>query len=296
VALLEKIVQHPLEREKDWLYYARRMVDALALRISREPHLARLLVERQILRKLNKNGFAKVDLRDEDMMMLDQVFYCAAGESKKMIESYEKTYQSYAPSIEGGLDEVCYQARKEVSAAVQQIIELVKKTITKGIKKKHPEVRSYARPHTFMAEAPGRLRRRSMSIENDAVLVIDTSGSMWIPVLLDNMATLASQLTKKGLVSKTYCCDVALTPIDNIQRGEIKFTGAGGTAWTVEHNSQILKELYGEQLPEAPLTLYYCTDEMVEGLEQACLDERVNLVVINIPKILDEMTYLQASL
>ena len=208
-----------------------------------------------------------------------------------MIES-----QSHGSDTGGGpqgLDyEEVYQARNELNTMIKRIIEIVRKALLLGKRTKTKEVRSYTKPHRFLDGAPGCDRQTREVFHGEAVLVLDTSGSMWIPELLDQMAGLTTQLNKRGLIRKAYCCDVNLHPLDLSFKGGIKFKGSGGTVWSREHHTHILQDLKTSK----KICIYYCTDGMVEGLSDAEMDERVTLVVINIQQMIEEKLYQKANL
>ncbi|MFK7823591.1 MAG: hypothetical protein AB8G05_05515 [Oligoflexales bacterium] len=295
VDFLEKIVGTPLERGQDWVYYARAMIQSLAQRVRKEPQLAQLIVDRQILRKISGSAPAEHLLHDDELAAIDRSLMRAEGESKKMIEAQLEAHNSDVPCLEGDDFSETHQARKEVNKAIQKILQIVKNTIT-AAQVKHPKIRrSYHRPHMFVADAPGRMLTRSRDKKSSSVLVVDTSGSMWMPLIMENMASLAFHMMKRRLIEHAFCCDVELYPIENIASGSVTLMGCGGTAWTTEHNSEILSYLYGNELPKEPLTIYYCTDEEVYGLEEAIADQRVNLVIINLPQLIDEQTYMRAK-
>ncbi len=283
VDFLEKIARAPLERNQDWLYYAKHLIQSLCTRIRTEPEMARLLVDRQILRRIREGGLGDRDIDYDAMSEVDQILGRARGESKKLIESYLGSISNATVAAEGLHCEETYQARKELSQAVKRVIELVRSAISKGQRQKRQQSRSYARPHSFLRDAPGR----HMIVRDDegaeSVLVLDTSGSMWIPELLDQMAMMAYQLTKRELIRKAYCCDVELHSLEGSRSGSVRFKGSGGTVWTKEHHTRIIQEVGSHR----KINIYYCTDEEVEGLADAKTDDRVNLVVINIPNIIN---------
>ncbi|MFK7827869.1 MAG: hypothetical protein AB8G05_27220 [Oligoflexales bacterium] len=296
VDFLEKVVGTPLERGLDWVYYARSMIRSLAQRIRKEPQLAQLIVDRQILRKIAGSSPAEHLFEDHELVEIDRCLMRAEGESKRMIEAQTDFAESDDPCLEGDELTETHQARKQVNQSIQKILEIVKKTITSSQKKAYKRRRTYHKPHNFVTDAPGRMRSRGTDKKQSSVLVVDTSGSMWMPLIMENMASLAFHMKKRKLIDQAFCCDVEIYPIENIASGSVTLMGCGGTAWTVEHNSLLLESVYGGETPKEPLTIYYCTDEEVYGLEEALDDKRVNLVVINLPKLIDEQTYGQAKL
>lgn len=290
VSFLEKIAGKSLEPDQDWLYYAKHLVGELSERIKKEPGLAQLLVDRQILRRLKSRQLRLEDFNDTDLVAIDLVLSRAKGETKKMLAM--QLHQSEGGPGKEGLDyEEIYQARREINQAIRLIVEQVRKAICSGRRLRRKEVKTYSMPHKFFAEAPGK---RDLSLEEahcEAVIVLDTSGSMWIPELLNQMAGLVMQLSRKDLIKKAYCCDVKLHPLQVGFNGAVKFKGSGGTVWSRDHHSEILKDLNTKK----KISIYYCTDGFVE-LGDALKDDRVQLNIINIPQIIDEQTYKGAHL
>ena len=291
VSYLEKIVGIPLERNQDWLYYAKHLVASLSERIRSEPELARLLVERQILSRIRSRYFDNCKLNDGALSAIDLLLGQAQGESKKIIEA--QRLQNNVVAGDEGLDyEEIYQARHELNRAIKKIIETVQSVLKIGTRRKSRDTKTYAKPHRFLEEAPGLCRQIRDDPHCDSVLVLDTSGSMWIPELLDQMAAVTYLLKSRHLIMRAYCCDVNLHKLEVSSSGAVKFKGSGGTVWTREHHTQIINDLKTTK----KINIYYCTDGEVNGLPGAQADERVNLIVVNIPAILDEELYRKARL
>ena len=291
VPLLEKITRTPLESDQDWLYYAKNLVKSLALRVQAEPGLAHILVDRQILRRISERGVDKHQIDYDSLSSIDQILGRAKGESRKLVESY-LAHSNASDLLEGNDIEEVYQARKELNQAVKQIIELVRSAITRGQRRKNREIRTYGRPHLFLAGFPGKAESIREGDVADSVLVLDTSGSMWIPELLEQMAMVAYHLEKRELICRAYCCDVQVHRLENMHSGTIRFKGMGGTAWTREHNTEILRDLNTDR----KINIYYCTDEDVFGLEDAMQDDRVQLTVINVPRLIQPDLHSRARL
>ncbi len=291
VDYLKQMTRVPLESGQDWLYYAKHLIDSLSTRISNEPDLAMLLVERQILKRIQENGIGKCDLNQLNLAEIDFALGRANGESKKMMESYIN--QSAAGPGTDGLDfEETHLARNEINAFITKVMELARSAVIVGRRSKIKETKSFARPHNFIDQAPGRIVKYRETPHRDAVIVLDTSGSMWFPELLEQMANLVVQLRKRDLLLKAYCCDVVLHKLEMTRAGNVKFKGSGGTTWTRDHHTQILEDLNMKR----KITIYYCTDGEVNGLADALEDERVTLEVINVPQLINEQAYIKAKL
>ncbi len=291
VSFLEKITRTPLERNQDWLYYTKNLVSSLSLRIQAEPDLASILIDRQILRRIIERGIDEHQIDYDSLAEIDKILGRARGESRKLVESFLAGKGGTIP-IEGDDAEEVYQARKEINKAVKTVIDLVRSAVTKGQRRKFSRIRTYARPHLFLADAPGRAELQREEDIADAVLVLDTSGSMWVPELLEQMAMVAYQLEKRRLIVASYCCDVAIHRLESARNGAIHFKGSGGTAWTIEHHTEILRNLNTTR----KINIYYCTDEDVYGLNEALDDDRVNLTVVNIPRLIHSELYKRAKL
>lgn len=291
IEMLERMTGQSLERKQDWLYYAKCLVASLALRVTREPDLARLLVDRQIIRKVRATGLEGEAINPDAFADVDLLLGRAQGETKKMAESFASQL-SEGPGTEAADNEEMYLARTELSEAIKRVIEIIKRALSISQKAKTRSVRTYSKPHNFLAEAPGLRALYRSERHAQAVIVLDTSGSMWIPEVLDQMAGLVYQLRKRDLIQKAYCCDVQLHPLEMSQGGRVRFKGFGGTVWTRDHHTQILSDLDTAQ----KLTIYYCTDGEVHGLKDALKDERVNLVVVNLPEVISEERYRKAKL
>lgn len=282
VDVLEQMTQRPLERQRDWLYYVQRLIESLSERVRSAPELAGLLLERQILRRIRMGGLDEHEIDVDSLSQIDHMLGRARGESKKMLAAYQASFHGSVAGFEALEDEEIYAVRKELSKTIREVIAQIRATVTKGERPKSHEKKSYAYPHRFLQEAPGVGRHYRSSGRAEAVLVLDTSGSMWFPEILGQMATMAYQLLKRGLIKKAFCCDAVLHPLDRVTGGSVRFKGAGGTVWSKDHHSEILKTMN----TSAKVTIYYCTDEGVNGLQEAKQDERVNLVVINLPKMI----------
>jgi hypothetical protein len=291
VPYVEKIAGRPLERSKDWLYYAKEIVVSLSSRIRREPDLARLLLSRQILRKIHEKYYADQGLDDGALSAVDLILGRAKGESKKILEAQIAQSHQFAGMQALDYEEV-YQARSDLNQAIKKILQNVQSAIKIHQKPKQTERRTYTHPHKFLPEAPGLKRQTLRLPHSEAVLVLDTSGSMWIPELLEQMAALTYQLKKRELLTCAYCCDVALHPLEISFGGYVKMKGSGGTVWTRDHHTKILDDLKTTK----KIDIYYCTDEDVYGLEDALRDDRVNLVVVNIPNLIHEGLYEKAKM
>lgn len=296
VSFIQKMVDFPLERGQDWVYYARAMIRSLASRVRKEPKLAQLIVDRQILRKIAGSSSIAHLMDDEELTKIDRSLMRSEGASKAMIEAQLDLDSVEAAFLEGDDRREVHQARSHLSQAIQKILCIVRRTITEAQVEEIKRKRTYHRPNIIVPEAPGKILKRKNDKSNSSILVFDTSGSMWLPILMENMANLAFQMMKRKLIKQAFCCDVDIYPIENIASGSVELTGCGGTAWTVDHNSDLISRVYGNQVPNEPVSIYYCTDEEVYGLGEAQEDPRVNLVVINLPRIINENSYKKAKL
>jgi len=266
-------------------------VASFSHRVKTEPNLASLLIDRQILSRFQSQGLAENDLDEDAFAVIDLILGRASDESKKMI-AYQRSINAEGPGYEALDYEEVHQARRKLTTAIKRVLEVIKAKVTTGQRQKAKERRSYAKPHLFINESPGRQDTPKEGPRPEAVIVLDTSGSMWMPELLAQMASLVYQLRRRKVISKAYCCDTKLHPLEVSLGGNVKFKGAGGTSWTSDHHSQIIKDLKTNKT----ITIYYCTDGVVNGLEEAANDDRVSLYVINIPHMLNLELYEEAQL
>lgn len=291
VADIEQVSKQVLEPGQDWLYYAKAMVNGMAMRIRREPAFAQSILERGVLRLLRGHFYSGEAASDAALYAMDAVLKRAQGTAKAMFAA-QPDYAMLGPGTEALDHEELYEARREINSAIKELVRLIKSSVNTGQRPRRQERRSYAQPHLFLAEAPGQRIQYCKAPHEEVILVLDSSGSMWIPELLAPMAAMAHELQKRGSLRQAYCCDVRLHPLTISTVGSITFKGAGGTVWSPDHHTQIINDL---KLSKKP-TIYYCTDEAVNGLEEACKDERVNLKIINIPKLIQSDVYQRAKL
>ena len=90
-------------------------------------------------------------------------------------------------------------------------------------------------------------------------------------------------LQHRNLIMTIYSCDVVLRPLSLAGSRMVKLEGGGATAWTKDHHSKILSD-HGL---EKGIRILYLTDGDALGLEEAKQDPRVELHVLNIPRLLD---------
>jgi predicted metal-dependent peptidase len=112
----------------------------------------------------------------------------------------------------------------------------------------------------------------------NVVLVLDTSGSMWLEEWINQMLAVGRFYNKKGWLNKLYCCDTALHEVGfDSSFKNIKVKGRGGTMFDTTHIDQILKDLKIKKGAD----IIYCTDECVD-LVSARADPRCRVHVVNI--------------
>ncbi len=291
VKFLEKLLNTSLEPGKDWLYYSRKMVKHLAERILGEPEFAKLILEKQLLYQMARSSLGAEEFNEEALGKIDLILAKSENEGLRMTAATFKKHAEHDGPAPNDYEEV-YKARNELSRAIKTIISLILKSLSVGKRQKYTEKKSFNLPHRFLDGLPGLQRVSVHEPKSDSVIVFDTSGSMWMPEVLNHMASLAYQLTRKHAIKRAYCCDVEIHPIDNVRGGSIKFKGRGGTVWTEKHHDYILKDLNTTNL----ITIYYFTDEEVLGLEEAKKDTRVKLVVVNLPRLISPNLVSKASL
>ncbi len=288
---LEILLDKKLERSQDWLYYCQQLIVQLSHRIKSNRLFARIFVENRILdyfswRSFDLNEFAddasvELELKKSEIIQTSLV-KAAAVEGGAFYDFH---------NLSGNAIET-YQARRKLNQMIKKIIQHIQSSIKKGESQKIIMTRSYSQPHRFITGVPGTILRSRKENKAEQVIVFDTSGSMWYPQVLSQMATLAYFLERKKVIKRAYCCDVELHRMDSLHSKSVEFKGAGGTYWTRGHHDQILADLGTSQ----KITIYYCTDGDVCGLADALKDPRVNLVEINIPELIDESLLNKANL
>jgi hypothetical protein len=137
---------------------------------------------------------------------------------------------------------------------------------------------------------PGRksvsvIKKRNASYR---VLVLDTSGSMWIEEFMIQMATLAQYLLARKAIFKAYCCDTKLYPFefDKQKRNQVRMYGMGGSVFNVDHVDEIIKDLKLEE--NQGVEIFYATDGFVDGLDEVARDERIAFHKILVPNLIAE--------
>jgi predicted metal-dependent peptidase len=125
---------------------------------------------------------------------------------------------------------------------------------------------------------PGK-KSTSRSVPQVAA-VLDVSGSMCSPEVLNQLRPAVAFLEKRRLLAKSYTCDVQLRPLTSV------VTGGGGTELNNSHVEQIKKDL-----GKGKIALLYITDGYVD-LSQISHNDDVELHVINVHGLKD---YLKSS-
>ncbi|MBP9708944.1 MAG: hypothetical protein KBD78_15010 [Oligoflexales bacterium] len=288
---LEKLLDQKLDRSQDWLYYCQQLVVKLSHRIKSDRLFAGIFVENRILEYFSLRSFDLNEFADDASVELElkksEIVHAS------LVEAAEADGEViYNIHYIGGDAVETYQARRKLNQMIKNIIQYIQSCIKRGESQKIAMTRSYRQPHRFIAEAPGTILRSRREDKAEQVIVFDTSGSMWYPQVLSQMATLAYFLERKKVIKRAYCCDVELHRLDSLHSKSVEFKGAGATYWTRGHHDQILADLGTTQ----KITIYYCTDGDVYGLADARKDPRVNLVEINIPALINEGLLNKANL
>lgn len=290
VLTLSAQIEEDLPRDAEWVHYGDKLVEWLAKQLEEmsepdEPGVG--------------DGFGECDLDSlmEGLSPLDghemggnQGDTEKAGEALRRIrEALERArqeaklmahYHGTVPADEALMGDPTVtlneKARKILEALRIKFVRLHAPTNEKKY--------SFLRINRLFSEAPDLPGKVSTEKpKKQVVLVLDTSGSMCNPALLNQMVSAARHLSNRGELMAMFCCDTKLHQIDfDARASKQAMIGGGGTMFGPEHLTEILTTLK----VKSGLDIVYCTDEEVGGLDEARVDRRVRLHVINIPVIL----------
>jgi hypothetical protein len=301
VEKLSKQWKRNLPRGQDWMYYANEYVSFIARDVEEDPEgsFEGILKKMAEARKqgLDCHDFGNNPSGEAESSVFDAMKTADEARSKSKERYNQRNAQSSRKDdtsknvwagMEGGISQTEITARKKLNENIKRVLELIKAKFRYAFRVVRAEgPYTYSRANRLLSDLPGRGYGPVKKSRNPAVvLALDTSGSMWFPEFLEQMAYTARYLHARGTLNALYCCDTVLHRIDLGKSGEINLRGGGGTMWTREENSKILEDL---GLTKG-VDIYYCTDEAVMGLEDAMQDERVVIHIINIPNLLGGMT------
>jgi predicted metal-dependent peptidase len=174
----------------------------------------------------------------------------------------------------------------ELSSKMRKIMDAIRIKFIRLHAPSNNKMHSYRHINRLFSEIkdlPGK--QKEVKPQRQVVLVCDTSGSMWNQKFFNQMAAFARYLYNGKKLAAFYCCDTQLHRMNFDDRSKIvDFKGGGGTIFGVEHVEQIMKELNTKR----HVDVVYLTDEYVHGLEEAKLDKRWSVHVLNLPNILGE--------
>lgn len=278
VARLNKEMGLTMNPKQDWLYYARELVMGYANHLRRNE--ADFL---ELLQGALAPGLPKMDL-DQHLgdfnYHLEEILMAAEMEKKKLI-AMDKTLANQG-DLEPGDDITIFENRRHLNGQIKAALRSIEDRIRRLNRPTMGEVKSFGRPNIALKGLPGRMSTvRSDGRAVDA-LVIDVSGSMWTPIFIEQMLSLARHMAQAGRLKALYSCDVVLKELSLRNSGTVEVQGGGGTEWSLKQHDQLLKDFDVEE----GLRVIYCTDEVVSGLDLALKDPRVELSILNIPDLL----------
>lgn len=140
-----------------------------------------------------------------------------------------------------------------------------------------------SRRFNHMPEIPGKQTTERPLPQ--VVFVLDTSGSMFSQSYVNQMLAMAKTLHKEGKLAAMYYCDTVLHKVDFNNAHSMDVIGGGGTELGITACEEIMKT---ENFARG-WELVYATDECCYGLEEAKVDGRWKIHVVNVPKMLGEV-------
>ncbi|MBC7531833.1 MAG: hypothetical protein H7318_09660 [Oligoflexus sp.] len=278
VSRLNKDFGLTMNPKQDWLYYAREIVVGYANHLrNNENHLL------ELLQGALAPGLPLMEL-DQHLgdfsFHLEEVLMAADREKKKLVAL--DAYNAHVGDLEPGDDVTIFENRRHLNEQIKAALRSIEEKIRRLNRPQMKEVQSYGRVNLCLKGLPGRMS--TIKNEGRAVdaLVIDVSGSMWAPIFIEQMLSLARHMAQAGRLKALYSCDVVLKELPLRNSGTVEVQGGGGTEWSLKQHDQLLKDF---DMKEG-LRVIYCTDEEVSGLDLTRKDPRVELSILNIPDLL----------
>ncbi|RZA27023.1 MAG: hypothetical protein EOP10_01630 [Proteobacteria bacterium] len=278
VARLNKDFGLTMNPKQDWLYYAREIVVGYAKYLRDDE--AKLF---EFLQGILAPGMLRMELDQHigDFSYQLEQMIMAADREKKKLKSID-FYNVNSPDLEPGDDVTVFENRRHLNDQIKAALRTIEERIRRLNRPQMKEVQSYGRVNVSLKGLPGRMTASRNDGRAVDALVIDVSGSMWTPIFIEQMLSLARHMAQAGRLKALYSCDVVLKELSLRNSGTVEVVGGGGTEWSLKQHDQLLKDFNVKE----GLRVIYCTDEEVSGLEGALKDPRVELSVLNIPDLL----------